>query len=383
MRTSQKIWTSIAAGVSMLLAATAPAGPAQIGKYWLSGPHQHANLTLFLVHGQDALGNKPFMTLSEGIEKKKAIVHETGMVNQLLVENVSTDETLLLQAGDIVKGGSQDRVFARDKLVPPKSGRVPVEVFCVESGRWHRRGVESDVVFSASSMQVPSNALKLAVRKEASQHGVWSEVTNAQMALAGGVGNQRTGMAGAGGGGIAGGAAGESITGGGGGGRVTAGGGGRRVTVGGLLSAPESPTSLQLTLEDKKLEKLQVEYINALSGIVNGKNDVVGFAAAINGNVVGAEIYGSHVLFIKSWPVLLKASAIQAVAAKPQDKNSKPVTAEMVKAFLTDVDSAKAKEHGGEGPMLLMERETPKAVSFESRDRGPQGGLLRRSYVGR
>src|SRR5262249_52850264 len=71
--------------------------------YRLSGPYTHANLTVFLVHGPETLDAGSFLTLQEALEQKKAVVHETGSVNQLAVENLSADEELYVQSGDIVK----------------------------------------------------------------------------------------------------------------------------------------------------------------------------------------------------------------------------------------------------------------------------------------
>src|SRR5258708_38940285 len=80
----------------------------------LSGPYPHGNLSVFLVHGPDRLAGKNFMTLQEALEAKKAVVYETGNVNQLTVENLSKDEELFIQSGDIVKGGQQDRTLEYD-----------------------------------------------------------------------------------------------------------------------------------------------------------------------------------------------------------------------------------------------------------------------------
>ena len=67
-------------------------------------------------------------------------MYETGQVNELAIENVSPDRAVFVQAGDIVKGGRQDRVFSQDLVLKPRSGRVPIDAFCVESGRWRQRG---------------------------------------------------------------------------------------------------------------------------------------------------------------------------------------------------------------------------------------------------
>src|SRR5262250_1278727 len=79
--------------------------------YTISGPYTHDNLTIFLLHGRDTLSGKPLLTLQEALEQKKVVVHETKEVNKLSVENLSANAEIYIQAGDIVKGGQQDRIL--------------------------------------------------------------------------------------------------------------------------------------------------------------------------------------------------------------------------------------------------------------------------------
>src|SRR5262245_21909381 len=73
------------------------------GEFTLTGPYRHANLTVFLIHGKDRFKPGQLLTLQEALEQNKAIVHETGKVNELEVENVSADAEVFIQSGDIVK----------------------------------------------------------------------------------------------------------------------------------------------------------------------------------------------------------------------------------------------------------------------------------------
>src|SRR6516162_2455658 len=141
----------------------------QQGDYNFSGPYTHDNLTLFLVHGPGGLKGKNYLTLQEALEQKKAVVHETGDVNELSVENLSSDADVYIQSGDIVKGGKQDRVLHYDLLIAPHSGRVPLASFCVEHGRWHERKGESASYFMSSSSSLPDKELKLAAKYEQNQ----------------------------------------------------------------------------------------------------------------------------------------------------------------------------------------------------------------------
>src|SRR5215217_9776340 len=72
---------------------TPPPGPIQkeiqTSNYRLTGPYQHENLTIFLIHGPDQPGAPMFTPLQEAMERNLVIVHETSDVNELAIENVS------------------------------------------------------------------------------------------------------------------------------------------------------------------------------------------------------------------------------------------------------------------------------------------------------
>jgi hypothetical protein len=159
----------------------------QAGEVRLSGPYTHDNLTIYLIHGEDKLKDKNLLTLDEALEQKKVVIHETKQVNELAIENVS-DEEVFVQSGDIIKGGQQDRVIASDLIVSAKSGKLPLNAFCVEHDRWHQRGGEVAYKFSKCDNTCPSNSLKMAVRRSADQAKVWKEVENAQANLGAKVG---------------------------------------------------------------------------------------------------------------------------------------------------------------------------------------------------
>jgi hypothetical protein len=268
----------------------------------VSGPFTHGNLTVFLLHGGDVLPGKPILTLQDALEQKKAVVHETSNVNELSVENMSDDALLFIQSGDIVKGGKQDRAIAFDMLLPPKSGKVAIGSFCVEHGRWRQRGQETAAMFGASTSQVSGKDLKAAVVGNSSekQGEVWKEVGNTQDKLSRGAGKP--------------------------------------------VAAAASPSSLQLSLEDKQLNEKLVAYEKSLAGTVDGKTDVIGMALCVNGQVQGAEVYGSSALFRKLWPKLLKSAATEALGELDEKKKFDPATAKAVEAFMREAAAAPAKE---------------------------------------
>src|SRR5215468_6149800 len=154
-----------------------------LADYTVSGPYTHKNLTIFLLHGAGAPQGQTPLTLQEAMKRKLVVVRETGDVNRLTIQNRSNQD-VFVQAGDIVKGGQQDRALALDLIVPPKSGKIPIDAFCVEQGRWSRRGNEAVAAFSASDNALASKDLKIAAKARRSQGDVWANVSKTQEKLA-------------------------------------------------------------------------------------------------------------------------------------------------------------------------------------------------------
>ena len=152
-------------------------------QFTVTGPYTHENLSVFLLRGSDAFDGNRFFTLDEALEQKAVIVHETGNVGQLEIENLSEQFDLYAQAGDVVKGGRQDRTLGVDFVLPVKSGRVPIPSFCVESGRWQRRAGEDVGSFASSKSSLASKKLRMATKAQMSQAAVWHEVAQMQEQL--------------------------------------------------------------------------------------------------------------------------------------------------------------------------------------------------------
>src|SRR2546423_15018830 len=164
-----------------LLASAAFAAHGSVGT--VTGPFVHGNLQIFLIHGETQLEGRHYATLSEAMAKRLVVVKETGNVSELTIENRARDVTIFLNAGDIVKGGRQDRTIRDDLILETRSGQVPLPSFCVENGRWTKRGGEDAANFSANTKVLTSKNLKLAARYGQNQSEVWSGVAEQQMKL--------------------------------------------------------------------------------------------------------------------------------------------------------------------------------------------------------
>jgi hypothetical protein len=197
-------------------AVNAAGGPqdSENGPYRVMAPIESGNLLLFPVvraSGKSQV-TTPFLTLDEGIKSGDVEVTEAGKVrglvrhrgtvgvppyqddrfrgapdypddhvrgdevNTLVLVNHS-DKPLLLLAGEIVTGGKQDRVIAKDRIVPAGADPIDLGVFCIEPGRWTANSPSFGASAKASShsfMIQPSVRQKAMVAKD--QQQVWDSV---------------------------------------------------------------------------------------------------------------------------------------------------------------------------------------------------------------
>ena len=90
---------------------------------------------------QSQAADRDYAVLEEAIESQTARAFGTGKVNELLIERTGHVD-LFMQAGEILKGGRQDRVIGVDCIVPARSGEIRVPPYCVERSRRQRRHSE-------------------------------------------------------------------------------------------------------------------------------------------------------------------------------------------------------------------------------------------------
>ena len=344
-------WNLLAAAVSLCLTPLV-GGAAQaetVDSYRLSGPVVHGNLAIYFVHGESRSGPVP-LTLAEALDKKTVEVREIGQVNELTIENKGNEE-IFIQAGDIVKGGQQDRVLAVSLLLKPHSGALSITSFCVEQGRWSARGSEAVDKFSSANAALPSRSAKLdlagapastaAAPEGASvgkrQQEIWKTVSEIQ-------------------------------------GKLTS-------NLSAPVAAPRSRTSLQLALENGGLERAQADYVQALQPLGEKDDDIVGYVFAINGKINSADIYPSNGLFRKMWPKLLRASVTEALGERDLPTAPPPPVATATSFLSTPVD-AKTVEKGATAQGRLEMRDSATALFTQAKPAAAaDGAWVHRNYL--
>ena len=306
----------------------------------IAGPYTHDNLSMYLLLGGDTFDGNRFIPLDDALEQKCVVVHETGNVGELEVENLSELFDLYIQAGDVVKGGRQDRTLGVDFVLPAKSGRVPIPSFCVESGRWHRRAAEEAGSFSSSKSYLSSKKLRMAAKFSKSQGEVWQKVAETQEDLSASLDKP--------------------------------------------LYAAASLTSYQLTVEDEDLQKRKETYRAAFAKILDDQPRAVGYAFVINGEINTADAYGSGTLFRKLWNKLLDATILEAIAElRNQPREPKDaVTTGAIQQWFEAAEKAEIATQQEVPPRVRVDtRRSEKTVVFDTLDHGFNDAVIHKNLV--
>ena len=229
----------------------------------------------------------------------------------MLVTN-SSGKTLVLIAGEIILGGKQDRIVGHDCIVSSTQTPVPIDVFCVEHGRWQsRRGEASgnEMAFATASGYMAAPKVRSKAQAEKSQGAVWEEVAD----------------------------------------NVSQ----NRIST--------STGTLNSVFADKKVTAKLSDYERELKARLGAKN-IVGAVVAVNGKVVSADVFASPMLFQAYQGKLLKSYALEAISAGTADKQT--VTASDAEAFLSQSNgSASAIEK--DGLYRVAEKQSKDDASFQ------------------
>jgi hypothetical protein len=337
---------ALAAG---LLTAAAVPFAAQAATFTASGPFTHENLAIYFIHSERSSVEAP-LTLHEALKDGVVRIYESGNVNEVLIENTG-DADVFVQAGEIIKGGKQDRVLNASMIVPPRCGRLPAATYSVEEGRWGQRGIEDVTRFSTADALFPHRQAKLAMRAPATvqiasaelpaltpadpQRDIWLSITSLQ----------------------------ESLT----------------RSLGRPVNTTVSRSSLQLSLETERLKERQTEYVKGVGRLPQDET-IVGYAFAVNGRLNSAEVFGSQALFAKLWPKLLRASATEAIAESGRLGDAVPST-EAVAAFLNDVHASVPRTRSLSASARHETRNSEHTLYMETQD--DDGRSVHRTYLAR
>lgn len=292
-------------------------------KYSVLAPISQGKLTIFPVVAQVSHDTSDFITLDDGIRSGDVIVTEAGnvgvrplvrgqshyvpehssgaQVNQLVLVN-NSKHPLILLAGEIVTGGKQDRIIAKDRIIPAGGDPVDLGVFCVEPGRW----TGTTTKFQAMSIpQMAQPSVRYNAMAEKSQQKVWDEVGRSRdRALA-----AATPQSGTFHGGVAGGLAGTTSY-------------AKTMEVDGVQQTVDEVAKPIQTSYDSLIHQLRDKH-------------AVGVIVAVNGQIIWADIFASTQLLEKYWPKLVRSYAAEAITS---DVSGKQPTIEAAEQFLHEME---------------------------------------------
>lgn len=333
---AEKLATGQSRGRVVIKATANPLHPA----WRMSSPISFNNLTVFPVLSDEPTSTDEFITLDEGLRSGKVIITELGEngrsrrirreqrlndnaeVNKLAVTN-NSGKMLVLIAGELLVGGKQDRIVGNDCIVASTRKPVPINVFCVEHGRWSEGasfgqsrsvatsedGSGDHLAKAASSMVMAMPNVRAKAQAEKSQAGVWNEVAKAQT---------------------------ENVT-------VTATG------------------DLKSVYRNKRVTARLSAYERALKTKLSAAN-VIGVIVAIGDRIISADVFANHSLFQAYWPKMLKSYALEALNTPATSKQE--VSRSDAESFLSRVQGEGATDDKP-GVYRLAENQSSKDASFE------------------
>jgi hypothetical protein len=289
-------------GFAAMTPCPAPAGEvSSISHYKVLEPILHGNLAVFPVVASLSHDTQDFLTLDDGLRSGEVVVSESGalqpllrprrddvhprsgygpQVNQLVLVN-NSKRPLILLAGEIVTGGKQDRVIGKDRLIPAESDPIDLGVFCVEPGRWTGPKMSFDA--NGSPMAAPAVRAKAMADKD--QQKVWSEVRNAQAGMAA---------------------------------KLPA------STVAEIHGTTSYAKLMQNEEVQHKVDAVAAPIQRDYQSLIKQLRDrhAVGVVAAVNGELIWADIFASTSLLEKYWPKLVRSYAAEAFISRASNQEA-------------------------------------------------------------
>jgi hypothetical protein len=342
------------------VAAGGPAGLAN-DEYRVLAPIESGNLLLFPVvrAGGKSPGGSPFLTLDEGIKGGQVEVTEAGRVqglirprpgqepgvrpvrpvrgdevNTLVLLN-NSDRPLLLLAGEIVTGGKQDRVIAKDRIVPAGADPIDLGVFCIEPGRWT---ASSDKFGAAASLPAAGFMVQPTVRQQAmvakNQQEVWDSVRGTISGMA-----------------VAAAPPGSNPSPGGG------------IGAGRILDTTSYAKAMQDSSVSAKVDEAAAPVMKSREQVLARlrQEQAIGVVVAVRGELVWADLFADTDLLSRYWTKLVRSYAAESLTAG--EERAAPTVAD-AQRFLDAPTNGTESSEGDVGVYRYTELKAGNAETF-------------------
>ncbi|MEZ4888161.1 MAG: DUF6569 family protein [Chitinophagales bacterium] len=246
------------------------------------------------VESEEEGADDVFSIFDDRLLHPDARMNVNAVATKLFITNHSQD-TIFLMAGEVLKGGRQDRVIAQDMIVPPNSDKVHLPVFCAEKDRWYYRSKSSkdfDQYFAVSSLRV-----RKAVSEQNDQLAVWNAIEDLQV-------------------------------------------------TNNIDSKTKAYTDLKASMNfNTELEDYVAYFTESFEGKMsatkgqNNQNEkMVGVIVATGGNIVGCDIFATHDLFVQQYEGLIHSYATDAITYGQKMENN-------AMSFVVDMDEIKLNQY--------------------------------------
>ncbi len=292
---------------AMLFFAKEPEGVVEkyLKRIKVGSPIEYKNLKIFPIEISNTLTFKDFITLDEAMDKGWLKIKEigSGVVNTVQIKN-NGEQPVFILTGEMITGAKQDRMIKADVLLPPNSGWIEVEVYCVEHGRW----VSVSSEFKSEGLAVP-NAVRQRAKICESQTEVWDEVAKTQdkLGIASGTGTVRA------------------------------------------------------NYEDKSVQKAIEDYTAKFKKIPQLSKSTIGVVVTTGDKIICFDLFASNSLLNKFWKKLIKSYAMDAING---EKSS--ITKTDIEDFIEIFEDAKFVSVGtpGLGDLLAIESNNGKGSAL-------------------
>lgn len=271
----------------------------------IGSPVEYKNLRIYPLKMTAGIELDDFITLDEAMDKGWLKIREvgSGAVNTVEIKNNGDDPVFIL-TGEMITGAKQDRMIKADVLLPPNSGWVKVEVYCVEHGRW----VEVSKEFKSGGFVVP-NVVRQRAKLSESQSEVWAEVARTQDKL-------------------------------------------------GIIS---NTGAVRANYEDKNVKNAVEDYFKVFEKIPSLSKSTIGVVVTTGNRIICLDIFASNRLFNKLWKKLIKSYAMDAI-----DGEKSSITKDQVKYFIESIYDAKfvSVSTPGLGSLLTIKSDSGKGSAL-------------------
>jgi hypothetical protein len=257
-------------------------------------PQTHANMAVYPLHIKNG-HQRGYQTLDEAMTAQTVEileVSESGSVPNLAVRNRGTLPVLLVVGEELI-GARQNRVLNTSLLVPAKSD-LQIPVSCVERGRWAYRSRGFSSSSTTSHLRLRREQTKNVTESlrtspesyDANQTKVWQEIE-------------------------------------------------RKITTHGSTSSTRAMHDMY-----QQTETQITEYLSAFTA-----PDAEGLMVAINGRIVGADLFDHHETLQQLWPKLMRSYAVDALERSEQQPEpalagTPPTRSDDTQQFIASAENA-------------------------------------------